>query len=268
MPTPAISGEPYLCELWVTEAELATCLGTTIDEDSIGGEEAEAVLTAACEAATWLLYVLTGRRWGGSCDKVLRRRHNPSSNVSWRDRYPSIGWPQSGGTSTGVACRADTIDLQTFRPFTITAVKRANVALTAGTDYLIAERRYLVAQPPIGYWPIEPFGVPNTHADAIQIEMTSGNVAPQTARQAAQAIAEEYLRLCTNNACSAPLRATTVTRAGTTVQLDVTNTLALGFTGISIVDEFIAAASPGAKGHPSYPIAVLSPEIQSDWYIV
>jgi hypothetical protein len=209
-----------------------------ITADDLGNPTSEFAEDAA-EAASWVLYKLSGQKYPGI-----------SMATEWYG-YDHLGcWCNGGLTEL------------TLRSHGIMPVLRSNppsqlrlrhkpvqevISVTTGegvlapiTDYVIANDAYLL-RPSRGAWDFE---------TGVEVEYTYGTLPPAMGRQAAIALGNQFvLAYMGSDNCALPDRVTSVSRQGVQLTiLDPQDFLSQGRTGIYEVDLFLSVSNPtGAR---------------------
>lgn len=223
---------PGTTEPWVLPADLEVCLpaGSTVD------------LASVAEAATEILRLLSGRRYGVRRGPV--RPHRMVDHALIGVAPVPTGWPFGFGITGGVlACDGNTLILDA--PASVLGVRVDGVDLAVG-DWLLYDRRLLVRARG-GSWPLsQRLDLPDTEPGTWSVTYESGTPVTAAAALAAQALACQLVKLLSGAAgCVLPDRTTTVTRQGVTITRgSLKEMLDAGRTGITAVDLWLAAVNP------------------------
>lgn len=253
------------CEPWVTGEEVADCC-----ESFAGGTDPEAIalLEPYAEAATDILYGLSGGAFKGECGPITVRPCNSDCScfsildAGWAwDRLASRWY--NGQRTCGCRCTSE-IHLSGW-PREILEVRIDGVAL-GGDEYRLDDGFRLVrmrdpADPSRRVlWPgCQILDLDDTEEGTFAIDYTYGVDPPQAAKDAAVALACQLFGACNpaSGRCTLPRGVTALARAGVTINLDaIGKALADGATGILAIDVFLARYGDGA-GQPT----VWSPDI-------
>lgn len=217
------------CSPWATVADVCSpCDDYAFDQS---------MLTESLQAASDVLYELSGRKFPGSCQTTVR----PCS-ASCRGRT---------ARSCGCGTRTE-ISLGGYPITGIVAVTVDGVVLDA-SQYRVDDWRWLVrladADGSNPGWPAcQRIDLPTTEADTFEVTYTYGQEPPQLGVTAAAALGCQFALACqpeTVGECRLPQRVTSITRQGvTTVVLDSFDFLEEGKTGVYDVDLFIRTYNP------------------------
>ncbi len=270
------------CGLW---AELSDLPEPCSDYESQLGTT---LLDECLQAASDVLFQLSGRQFSGSCSDCVR----PTA------RYVSYGdpmwWNQElyGGTSSfwlapglingllwngTCSCNKTNrtgctlISEITLGGYPVTQIDKVlvdGVELVNGTDYRIDDFRWLVRLPdsdgnPQGWPCCQNMLLPSTEPDTFEVTFTYGVPPPVLGKMAAAKLACELAKSTDPDLvgqCQLPQRVTSITRQGVSmVLLDPMTFIKDGKTGIYIVDMFLQSVNP--KGLTAR-AEVISPDIR------
>lgn len=254
-PGPGPSGET--CSNWATGEDLrGRCADLVFEPEDI--EE-------AMQAASHILYELSGRQFPGICSAVVRPCARPKSssivgyanNVLWRG---SCGCTDLCGLSTRAR-----ISLDPYPVTSVSAVKVDGVLLTADEFYVL-ERKYLVRNADSDGnndgWPCcQRLDLDSTEEGTFEVTFSYGRNPPVAGKRAAATLACELLLLSKPSEekhCRLPQRVQTVTRQGVSmVLIDPLDVFDQGKTGIPEIDLWLKAVNPrNLRG----PAMVVTPE--------
>lgn len=217
-----------LCQPWLTEDQLGDCgcVGTSPPNPQ--------VMTDAIQAASEVLYALSGRQFPGVCEGYLR----PCGDACACSFY---------------ACGCDRLPAVYLRGdvLTVTEVDVGGVVLES--DAWRLDGSYLVRLDG-GVWPCcQNMGAAVGEEDTFTVTVTYGSAVPQAGLEAAKSLAAELVRSCTpGETCSLPQRVTSITRQGVSmVMLDPMNFLDNGRTGLYAVDLFLSTFNPQGFRRPA-----------------
>jgi hypothetical protein len=233
--TPGAEHQPgAVCEQWATGEDVcAPC-------DDVDA----AVLDASLEAASLVLFELTGRRWPGECEDVV---------------FPTgrecLDWLGSGRHKRR-ALR--------LPGYPVTSVEEVIIdgEEIASDLYRVDDQRWLVYIPPVPYvagdrqnWPIiNNERLVDGSEGTWSVRYFYGNGPPPGGRQAAAALGCELAKSCTPDAegCRLPERVTSITRQGITMAIiDPLTLFADGLTGLPEVDLWVSAMRLGVSRRPA-----------------
>ena len=224
------------CEPWATSADLCSpCDDYTVDQ---------ALMDDALQAASDVLYVLSGRQFPGECSETLYVEKRWLVEHSGLDPAvrPRPWWPRPG---------ADRITLGLYPLIDVTSVT-IDGAVVDPASYRIDDFRWLTK--------ID--GSAWTWSDTFKVEATYGQSPPEMGIRAAATLACQLYLACqpeTVDGCRLPERVTNVTRQGVSfVLLDPFDFLEAGKTGLYDVDLFLSVYNPNRlRRRPT----VMSPDI-------
>ena len=259
------------CEAWIAADDVAACCGVTVDSTN------QATLDMFAVSASQILYEMSGRRFSGVCESVVRPCSTMGCGVqalgvgiipgwggygSWGYGYLDIGspwgWYDTGIGSAGIVCGCQalpTVELGYPVVDIVEVTIDGNVVDPA--TYRVDEWRYLVRlnDPATGlqlFWP----GCQDLAADSgpgtFFVTYTHGIAPPLVGAQAAAALACQLWQSCNGGSeCQLPIGATKVIRQGVTIERNLlaawfnASATAKGWaTGIPLVDAFLNAYNP------------------------
>lgn len=241
---------PGPCQTWVEADEIAKCCGLTI-----GSDNTEA-LTAAADNASGILYLLSGSRYPGTCERIVR----PNDHAHCWGPYV---WD----TIYGRRERLSRVKLAGH----VTAIVEVLIdgATVDPSLYRIDKNEYLtrLADPDgtPGRWPTgQRLDLPATEPDTFEITYEHGQQPPAGGISAAVALACELYKACPApgsdvGECKLPAGVKRIVRQGITVETinAVATMLRRGATGLVAVDAFLSV-----YGRATRPSAFFSPDIQ------
>lgn len=219
----AVSPSSGLCAPWLSEA-VVNALTCDCDDDAANEPDAT-VLAEAATVAGQFLFILSGRKYPGTCTKTvipLERgdcEPNPSRVPGWNHFLTPGDFPLTSIVSILVDGVAQDL-----------------------ADYQILDHTRIVRR--MGaVWPT---------GDDWELSYQFGASPPDMGVLAAKRLACELaLAFCGSSCCNLPKRVTSVTRQGmSAVLLDPFSMLDAGKLGIYEVDAFLAADNPGGITHP------------------
>lgn len=227
------------CEVWATPADMCSpCDDYALD---VG------LLEEALEAASGILYEMSGRRFGGVCSETVR----PYSCICG-------GVCSCTGLST-VRLRSPVVD--------VTEV-RVDGAVLNPARYRVDEWRDLARLPDIdgtrATWPRwQRLDLASTETDTFSVTYTYGEPPPPAGVRAAARLGCELALACNPESagqCQLSQRVQQVTRQGVTVVLDRLDALREDLTGLPEVDIFLQAYNPARLRQRA---RVISPDTRS-----
>jgi hypothetical protein len=252
-------------------ASSATC-GWTVDLEAAPGLRGHpaAVQQRAVTLATEILYGLTGRRYG-ACSVAVRPRLPGQADALGDTVYRGALAPFRG-TLLGAlaslvpcwcrgACRCVSTAAAIPLPGPVHQVSEVKVdgAVVPPTAYRVDNARWLVRTDG-DLWPLwQDLTKPDTDAGTFLVTYTIGEPVPPGGAIAAGLLAAELAKALAGDAtCRLPRKARTVSRQGTTVELDDPATLFKeGRTGVHEVDVWLQQNNPYKLAEPS---RVFSPD--------
>jgi hypothetical protein len=227
---------------------------------STWNDYSDTIKTQATSYATLVLWAATGRQYG-LCEQVVR----PCGRECWNcpnGYYWSGGtwvpyiwngtWFNGCGCGFGSGCQTCRPDCVVYLPGPVASVSEVIVdGLTVDpAEYIVYDGRWLTRLSTTDCWPIcGDFNV-TSGTGFFQVTYTRGTAVPAPLLNAAGTLACEYAKACLGEACQLPSRVVSIARQGVSVNLvDVDKLLERNLTGITTVDQVIAALNPhGLKG--------------------
>lgn len=230
-------------------------------------ELSEGVIAATgmgLEAATDLLWTLTGRRFG-TCQVTTRpcRQDCPGGVPLWMQQWvfpttgTSWGWPFPaliGGVWFNLGCGfcGDTCSCarleQFVLPYPVASVDEIKIdgAVLNPSAYRVDDHRYVVRTDG-GDWPrCNDLNEPDTEEGTWSVTATYGTEVPPLGKLAVGELALEIAKHCAgDNGCKISVQVQQIQRQGVTkVFLDPNDFRRQGLTGLIWVDQFILAKNP------------------------
>lgn len=242
--------EPTLgpCDDWVDALDISECCGLDYSSDT------EDALEAAAEAASGVLFALSGSQFRGRCGPVTVRPCGPGSSCYVPGRSDHV-------RSCGCAPLSEVL-LPGYPVLEIGQVK-VDGEVIAPSGYRLDERRKLTrladSDGDAQAWPhCQRLDLADTEERTFSVTYYYGISPPALGVAAAAQLGCELYRSCTGGECSLPQGTTKVTRQGITIERNVLATFIAGAqTGLVSVDSFLVAyGSGGAKRRP----AIWSPD--------
>lgn len=206
-----------ICSPWVTVDDVAACCEKV---------EFACDLEETAQAASEILYILSGRQFPGTCEATVR----PCGPCGCHDRC---------------SCRPSQIVLEPQPAVAVTQVLIDGEILPE-TEYRLDPGSRLVRLNG-ETWPCcQDLSLPSTEEETYEIEFTYGQVPPVAGKRAAEILACELAKSCTpGTECRLPARVTSITRQGVSMALlDPQDFLNDGRTGLYDIDLFLRAVNP------------------------
>lgn len=247
-----------ICTPWINGTDIATHSPAVSSVDS-------AVLDRAAADASDFLFALSGRKFPGACEAVIRPTARPRawSLRSWSDYLSSLSgvgysstWGTCGGDGADACFSPPQVDLGVYPVRGIVQVKIDGQVIPAN-EYEVRDMRTLVrmrstasAVPTVRWgWPTcQDLSLPDTEPNTFSVTVQYGEDPPDIGRSAASALGAEFAKARSNQQSRLPARLTSITRQGVTMAvLDPMQFLDNGLTGIYEADLFIRAINPGKQ---------------------
>jgi hypothetical protein len=275
---PSRPGGP--CTPWCLAADVFAFQGASIPED--------ADVNAAIEAASWLLWSLSGRQFSGGCIQTVRPCRtgcgcwgpagpggSPGANGVnlalagadwWFGGYGGGGLP--GWTNDcGDSCGCGTLSTVTLDGYPVTAIQEVLIDgdVVDPATYRLDGSRYLVrlVDPSSGdqlHWPAcQNMARPPTDHGTWQVTYEYGSPPPALGVMAAAELAVQFFYASTGDSkCKLPSGVTKVVRQGITIERLIPMFVKGQRTGLVLPDAFLAGVNPnGLRRRP----AVMSPGV-------
>jgi hypothetical protein len=215
------------CAPWIEPNELGDC--------GCVAPPSPEVVAEAVEAASEILYTLSGRQYPGLCEAIFRpcgSHCNCEYDVCGCNRLPRVflAWDM---------VTVSTVAIDDVPPLDPSAYRLENgwlVRLDGGT------------------WPCcQNMAAELGEEGAFAVIGTRGALPTPLAIRAVKALATELVKACTpNESCALPDRVINIVRQGVQFTLlDPMEFLSSGRTGLYVVDLFLAAANPNGLQRPS-----------------
>ena len=268
------------CSPWINGSDVAALLSIQQAVASINNtaakanpplpglsdEQVQSMCAEAAEAASEVLYSLSGRQFTGNCGPVTIRPVARPENADTRAWvFAGGGWGYGWGASfignlgapPVMALYAEDmppyIELYDFPVTEILEVK-INGTVIPPEEYELREFKWLIRKLPTpGYQATERWGwptsqiqyLPDTQQATFSVTYKFGQDPGVMGRMAAKALAENILKPLLGDANAYPERVTTLTRQGVTAQIaSVIDIMKSGGTGIRTVDQWLIAVNP------------------------
>lgn len=225
-----------------------------------------AAKTRATQYATYVMWALTGRRYG-MCAVTIR----PCGN-GCRD-YAGFYWDEGtyrpyiyNGNWYNSTCQCTsfcscTARCRVYLPGPVAAISEVKVdgVLIPSSAYRVDDNGWLVREDG-NCWPqVQDFNVSAGSVGSFTVTYFRGIPVPAVFQAAAGTLACEFALACAGQACRLPSRVTSLARQGVTfTAVDIADMVKLGFTGLPEVDMVIRAANP--HGLPA-PLRLYSPDL-------
>jgi hypothetical protein len=247
---PALSGDSLSgpCSAWTTAEDVFACCSA----DDVASDPD--MYNDAVDAASQLLYELSGRQFLGTCQKTVRPC-NTGCGCNWQ--VLSRGYVVWGGdrwSCDGVACGcspASRILLSGEPVRSIIEVKIDGVAISPD-EYRLDQYRYLTRKNG-GQWPsCQDITVDDTEEGSFSVEYTYGKDPPLAGQSAAAELACEIYQACDSGFegdCVLPTGVSSITRQGITIERNAFASWGRDFggtwrTGLPLTDLFLNAYNP------------------------
>jgi hypothetical protein len=225
-----------LCGSWATNDEARLCPGfDDIEDDGLFG------LTNLLRASTYLLYLLSAKRYPGICEDFVRPPSVCDDGRCCRD---------------SCSCCHHGVSKLTLGAYPLREIIEVEIdgELLDASEYQILNRRFLLRMADVDgnrqKWPgIQrldlPFGDPGTWG----VRFTYGQAPPLPGQMASIAYARELGKACSGDpGCKLPARVQSVARQGVTMVIGDPNAfLVAGLTGLSESDSWLAAERYAAR---------------------
>jgi hypothetical protein len=257
-----------VCEPWTDPDRIITCGPNSAEL----GDLDILILSEAADAASEILYELSGRRYSGACADVVRPCPKGYPSLGGLEPYgwnASWGWWRNGswcgcsdGPRCGGCCGAPSQIKLGHRPIlpNSVAVEIDGDSLPS-TSWQIVDSVYLVRTDGESWPCCQDIGSPIGEPGTWEVSYLWGRRPPITGVRAADVLARELALECVGSkACRLPARTQTVTRQGTTLTLmDPMEFLASGQTGLTAVDLFLSSERYGRAHRPTTIVDVNRP---------
>lgn len=245
------------CQPWIEAEDVADCCGITAGSDN------EQALTAAADAASAILFELSGYRYTGTCERIVRPI---GDDYCWGPLYSYAGL----GTYTGFARRRRLSQVKLAGYVTAIIEVLIDGDVIDPSEYRIDEHHYLTRMAdPDGTprrWPPRPrLDLPPGDIGTFLVTYQHGLAPPGIGIGAATTLACELYKACPApgdgnlGECKLPAGAKRIVRQGITIELvsALASMLKRGATGLTDVDAFLTVY--GRQGRAS---ALYSPDIR------
>lgn len=242
---------------WVTTQTVMDYLGNDAPTDQAG----QAQLASQIQAATEVLYALSGRQFPGQQELTVRPTARPEQihdemwvrNLSYYYGWGYGGWSQNWlwGSCPGCNYRgcagSTTIGLGHSPIISIESIQ-INGEILDPSSYRVDDQKWLVRQDYLT-WPTcqkmyAPLGDPATFG----VDFTFGENPPIAGQNACTILSAELYKASVPSlagSCQLPKRISSITRQGVSIAvLDPMTYLEKGYLGISSIDMFIEAYNP------------------------
>lgn len=267
-PTTTLTNGP--CSNWVDGADISN-YRPDISEQVTEADR----LDVAAAAASDLMYVLSGRKFTGACQTVIRpvaraRNWSMSDWANWYSSLSGSGWSRSWGSCGGGdhdGCSVPPqVDLGVYPIVSIDQVKIDGIVIPPaeygvdGYKWLVRRSPTASATPTARYgWPTcQDFRLPDTQPGTFSVAVTYGMIPPPMGLMACATMAAELALSMSGLPNRLPARVTNIIRQGVAItMLDPMQFLQQGKTGIYEVDLFLASYNPDKQQRRT---AVLSPD--------
>lgn len=256
-PVPLTTGP---CEPWTTAEEAADCCSAVPSSDPT-------LLDQAIEQASELLFVLSGARFTGLCERTVRPCASRCS--CWgASPFPSFRWEGSfWSDGCGSRCGCRPLSRVKLAGYPVREILEVEIdgELVDAADYRLDRHRYLVRLSDENgrsqRWPSCQRMDIDEGEGTFFITYLHGVDVPVSGRLAAGQLACQMMLGCSSDSeeeCELPTGTTRVTRQGLTVEAETLGAfLAKAQTGLAHVDSFLSVHGRQA----SRPAAVWTPEL-------
>lgn len=248
-----------LCATWATVDEARACV---VWPDSVEDE----AIANALESATYILYLLSRRKYPGVCTDQVRpcaedgRPEQVGGHAAWQSGWGWTnalgGWCCNRSHDPALPCSCSEpskVVLGAYPIRSILAVEVDGEVLDA-SEYDLLNRRYLLrmadADGNAQGWPMtQRLDLPLGEVGTWAVTFTYGQAPPRPGMDAAIAYAREWVRACTNDStCTLPARVQSIARQGVQYVIAAPETfLALNLTGVAMVDAWLTAERSGDR---------------------
>lgn len=260
------------CTAWITGDDVAECCSAATD---IVGTFTS-LLDDAADAASQILFELSGRRWAGLCSREgVRPCHGDCGcggvQVLSRGHIVDPWGPYSYSDCGGRACWCQDLSRVKLAGYVreVTQVKLDGVVMDS-SSYRVDEHKYLTRVDG-GRWPsCSHGGRADTEEGTFSVSYTYGKTPPLSAVDAAKQLACQAFMQCSGSGdCDIPAGATRITRQGITIERAIfarNPDTGAWETGLSAVDYFLNTynrhglarralfVSPGSRGRYARPV--------------
>jgi hypothetical protein len=236
------------CTPWIEAEDVAECCGIDLGSDNM------AAVTAAADSASAILFQLSGSRYTGTCERIVRP---VGSDFCWAPRLHRLD-----------THRLSQVKLAGYVTAIVEVLIDGDIINPDG--YRIDDHRYLTRMADANgnpqRWPPSPrLDLPPTEPGTFQVTYEHGLQPPGPGLEAASVLACELYKACPApgdgnlGECKLPSGARRIVRQGVTIELvsALAGMLARGATGLTAVDSFIATF--GVQGRKA---AIWSPDIR------
>ena len=214
----------------------------------------------ATQYATLVMWAATGRQYG-LCENVVRpcgrECDNCANGYYWSDGWwvPYIwngNWFNGCGCGFGQGCQNCKPNCVVYLPGPVASVSQVIVdgTIVDPSTYVVYDRRWLTRLSTDDCWPLQADFNVVSGTGFFEVTYLRGTPVPAAVLNAAGTLACEYAKACLGEACQLPSRVVSIARQGVSVSLvDIDLLLQRGLTGITSVDQVIAAVNPhGLRG--------------------
>lgn len=215
---------------------------------------APAVTGQAVAVASEILYALSGRQFG-TCTRTIRPCRRACTD-QWTSAWGGYMYPlpaliggqwfnlTCGRCSHSCSCTGiSEVDLGGYVQ-SVTEVKVGGAPLVTGA-YRVDDNHWLVRTDG-GEWPwCQDLGKPATQPGTWSVTAVYGQPVPAAGQVAAGELACQLAKALNDEACQLPRAITSLARQGVTMTYaEIANTMAGGYTGLYLVDQFLQAYNP------------------------
>lgn len=251
-----------ICSVWATVDEARACGGFP-DED-IPDEDVEKLL----ESSSYLLYLLSGKRYPGICTDTVRPCAAPDARTSGRFGFDeSWGWSSrfgfccNRGHEPGLPCSCEEPSKVKLGAYPIRSIVEVEIdgEILDPSEYDVMNRRWLIRTADLDgtrrSWPSrQRLDLPLGDDGTWSVTFTYGQEPPQPGIDAAISYARELSKACSGSAdCKLPSRVQSIARQGVSMVIgDPLLFLRGGLTGLSMVDSWLGAERHASRGRSAF----------------
>ena len=251
------------CQPWITAEDVAAVC-TALDSS---GDPS--VYDPYAQAASEVLYELSGRQFSGLCERTVRPCVPgcgcwPTREWAWGAWDPWYGWWAGpglavGGTGRGCCGCLSEVKLAGYPVRAVTEVLIDGVAIDPA-NYRLDQNKYLVylddADGKPQFWPAcQNLARDDTEQGTFAVSYQYGDDVPEIGLLAAAQMACQLALAASGGECALPAGTTRVTRQGITVELERLKSV---LNQLILVQEFLQTYNPNGLGRRA---AVWSPDI-------
>ena len=234
------------CSMWADINQIAACCDVTVE--GVDPFVLIATLTSAMTAASEVLYLTSGKRFAGACQRTVRPCKDDSCGCGYQvlSRGHLVGW--DGTCWSGYDCGCTPLSRVKLAGSvrSITEVLIDGIVVAPDT-YRVDEQKWLVRKDGLRWPRCQALDRDDDEEGTFAVTYVYGRTPPEIGQSAALALACEIYKSCSGAAdCALPTGVTRVTRQGITIERTFLQRDAHGVwrTGIAAVDLFLNAVNP------------------------